>query len=314
VIKTLSLGDTGVDVSAVCLGTMHFGNRINPEMSMRLLDAYVEAGGSFLDTANTYAKWIPGFVGGESETLLGKWMQERKNRTHLFIATKVGFDYLDVKRGLRAAQIETECEKSLRRLGTETIDLYYAHKDDIHTPMEETLEAFTRLVWAGKVRYVGSSNFPAWRLAEARCTSRMQGLVEYCCVQQAFTYLRPKPGADFGDQLAANRDLLDYCRTRNVRMLAFSPLLSGAYTRADRSLPTQYLGADSDARMAVLRAVASETGGTPNQVVLAWMLHGEPCVIPLMGVSTIEQMTENLGALALQLSPEQMSRLDTAGA
>ena len=140
-MRTVSLGNTGAEVSVFCLGTMHFGSRTDKETSYRLLDQYVEAGGSFLDTANNYAMWVPGYVGGESETLLGEWMRERRNRAQMFIATKVGFDYPGVERGLRAHQIETECEKSLSRLGIDTIDLYYAHRDDRNTPMEETIEA-----------------------------------------------------------------------------------------------------------------------------------------------------------------------------
>ena len=311
---TAPLGDTGVGVSAFCLGTMHFGSQTAGETSCRLLDRYVEAGGSFLDTANIYARWVPGYVGGESETLLGKWMRERKNRSQMFIATKVGFQYLDVERGLRARQIEAECEKSLKRLGVDAIDLYYAHVDDRNTPMEETLEAFDRLVSAGKVRFIGASNFAAWRLEEARWVSRTHGWAEYCCIQQRYSYVRPKPGASFDPQVAANDDLLDYCRVRGITMLAYSPLLGGAYTRADRSLSEQYLGPDTDARLTALRAVAEETGATLNQVVYAWMLQSEPPVIPLMAASTTRQMEENLGALGIELDAGQMTRLNSAAA
>jgi len=311
---TVPLGDTGVRVSAFCLGTMHFGSQTDEETSCRLLDRHVEAGGSFLDTANIYARWVPGYVGGESETLLGKWMRERKNRSQMFIATKVGFQYLDVERGLRARQIEAECEKSLKRLGVDAIDLYYAHVDDRNTPMEETLEAFDRLVSAGKVRFIGASNFAAWRLEEARWVSRTHGWAEYCCIQQRYSYVRPKPGASFDPQVAANDDLLDYCRVRGITMLAYSPLLGGAYTRADRSLSEQYLGPDTDARLTALRAVAEETGATLNQVVYAWMLQSEPPVIPLMAASTTRQMEENLGALGIELDAGQMTRLNSAAA
>ena len=313
-MRTVSLGDTGVEVSVFCLGTMYFGNRTAKETSYRLLDQYVEAGGAFLDTANTYARWVPGFRGGESETLLGEWMRERKNRSQMFIATKVGFEYPGVERGLRAHQIEAECEKSLERLGVDTIGLYYAHVDDRNTPMEETMEAFDRLVKAGKVRLIGASNFLAWRLEEARWVSQTHGWAEYCCIQQRYSYIRPKPGASFAPQIAANDDLLDYCRVRGTTMLAYSPLLSGAYTRADRSFPGQYLGPDTDARLAALKGVAEEMGATPNQVVLAWMAQSDPPVIPLVAASTVDQMQGNLGALKIELSSEQMTRLNDASA
>ena len=313
-MKTVPLGNTGVEVSAFCLGTMYFGNRTDKETAYRLLDQYLEAGASFLDTANTYARWVPGFKGGESETLLGEWMREHKNRSQMFIATKVGFEYPGVERGLRANQIETECEKSLRRLGVDTIDLYYAHVDDRNTPIKETMEAFDRLVRAGKVRFIGASNFLAWRLEEARGTSQTHGWAEYCCIQQRYSYIRPKPGASFAPQIAANDDLLDYCRARGITMLAYSPLLSGAYTRADRSFSKQYLGPDTDARLAALKAVAEEVGATANQVVLAWMVQSGPPVIPLVAASTVDQMRENLDALEIELSAEQMTRLNNTSA
>lgn len=316
-MRTVSLGmtaaqESAVQVSALCLGTMHLGNRTDPETSYDILDRYVAAGGSFLDTANNYAEWVPGCVGGESETFLGQWMRERRNRQELFIATKVGFDYEGVERGLRAEQIAAECEKSLRRLGIETIDLYYAHRDDRNTPLDETLEAFHRLVEAGKVRLVGASNYLAWRLEEARWVSQGNGWPEYCCIQQRYSYLRPKPGADFGHQTAANDDLLDYVRAREMRLLAYSSLLGGSYVRTDRPVAAQYQGPDTDARLEALRTVAAQVDATPNQVVLAWLMQSEPAVIPLFGASSIAQLEENLGALEVRLDAEQMARLNQA--
>jgi len=313
-VKTVSLGQTGVEVSAFCLGTMYFGSRTDKATSYQILDRYVEAGGTFLDTANKYAGWVPGCEGGESEIVLGKWMRERKNRAQIFIATKVGSDYQGVERGLRAQQIATECDKSLKRLGIDTIDLYYAHIDDRITPMEETLEAYDRLIRAGKVRWIGASNFSPWRLEEARWVSQTQGRAAYCCVQQRYSYVRPKPGASFGRQIAANDDLLDYCRARGMRLLAYSPLLSGTYTRADRTFPAQYLGSDTEARLAALKAVSEEVGATANQVVLAWMAQSDPAVIPLLGASTVDQLQENLRAQEVKLSAEQMARLNSAAA
>lgn len=312
-MKTYPLGHTGVEVSALCLGAMYFGTRNDEATSYQLLDQYVDAGGTFIDTANIYAHWVPGFQGGESETLLGRWLKERGNRQRLFIATKVGFELPGVERGLRAEQIEAECDKSLKRLGIDAIDLYYAHVDDRRTPLEETMAAFCRLVEAGKVRFIGASNFLAWRLAEANWVSRTHGWPEYCCVQQRHTYLRPRRGTTFEPQIAANDDLLDLCRTEGLTLLAYSVLLGGAYTRPDRPLPEQYYGPDSDARLTALRAVVEETGATPNQVILAWMMQGNPKVLPLIAASSSEQLSENLAALQLQLSPEQMTWLSSAG-
>lgn len=311
-MRTRPLGSTGVDVSALCLGAMYFGSRNDEAASYRMLDQYLDAGGTFIDTANIYAHWVPGNKGGESERLLGKWMAERKNRAELFIATKVGFGYPGVEQGLRAAQIEAEVEKSLKRLGIETIDLYYAHNDDRGTPLEETLEAFYRLVKAGKVRYLGASNFVDWRLEKARWISRTHDWPEYVCIQQRYSYLRPKPGADFSPQVAANDELLAYCKSEKVTLIAYSVLLSGAYTREERHFPEQYLGADTNARLKTLHEISQELEVTPNQVILAWMLQRD--IIPLIAASTTDQMVENLGALDIELSSNQMQRLSEAGA
>ncbi len=315
-MRTLPLGNTGEDVSALCLGVLHFGSREDERTSYHLLDQYVAAGGSFMDTANIYSHWIEGCRGGESEELLGRWMRARGNRGALFIASKVGFEYPGVERGLRAAQIEAECEKSLRRLDVETIDLYYAHVDDRTTPLEETMTAFDRLVRAGKVRYLGASNYLAWRLEQAHWVSKTNDLTAFCCLQQRYTYLRPNPDARFGSQEVAGNAVRDYVRARrhDFTLLAFSVLLAGAYTREDRPLPEQYRSADSEARLRALRAVAGEVSATPNQIVLAWLLHSDPPVLPLIAASTSEQLAENLGALDISLSDEHMRRLDEAAA
>jgi len=315
-MRTVRLGNTDAQVSALCLGAMYFGTRNDEATSFRLLDQYVEAGGTFIDTANIYAHWVGGYQGGESEALLGRWMISRRNRSNLFIATKVGFEIQArcVPRSLRAKWIETECEKSLERLGIDSIDLYYAHKDDYDTPVAETLEAFDHMVKAGKVRFIGASNFTAWRLEEARWTSTTRGLTEYCCVQQKHTYLRPKPGAGFGINISINQELVDYCQNREITPLAYSALLSGAYTRPDREIPGDYLGPDAQARLQVLKAVAQEKAATTNQVILAWMLHSDPFVLPLIAASTEEHLKENLLALEISLSAEELGRLDQAGA
>ena len=313
-MKTAPLGKSGVDVSIYSLGAMYFGSRNDRTTSYRMLDRYVDAGGSFIDTANIYAWWVDGCSGGESETLLGEWLAERGHRSRLFIASKVGFQYDDVKIGLTATQIETECNKSLRRLGVDTIDLYYAHVDDRNTPQEETLAAFDRLVRAGKVRFIGASNFTAWRLAQAHALSTQHGWPDYVCVQQRHTFLRPKPGASFDPQLSATDELIDYCRNNQVTLLAYSSLLSGAYQRADRPVPDEYRGPDADARLAALRAVAVAHGVTPNQVILAWLVQQEPPILPVMAASTDEQMAENLAALDLVLTDSELALLHRAGA
>ena len=312
-MNTQKLGHTGVDVSSLCLGAMFLGTRTDKAMSRRILDAYVDAGGSFIDTANIYAWWVEGGKGGESETLLGEWMRERNNRDRLFIASKVGFGYGSVETGLTARLIEEECNKSLKRMQVDTFDLYYAHVDDRKTPLEETMQAFDSLVKAGKVRFIGASNYLAWRLEQAYRISRENNWAKFCCVQQRCTYLRLKPGASFAPQIFANDDLLDCCRSTGLTLLAYSVLLGGAYTRADRAIPAQHVGEDSNKRLDALRTVAQESGVTVNQVVLRWMVQSSPAILPLIAASDEAQLAENVGALNFELSAQQMERLNVAG-
>jgi len=307
------LANTDITVSALCLGTDSIGSRIDVQTSYQLLDRFHENGGSFLDTANFYASWLPGCRGGESETLLGTWMNERGNRQQIVIASKLAFDYPGCDGGLSAVEIERECEKSLKRLRTDYIDLYYAHRDDRDTPLEETMEAFDRLVKAGKVRALGASNLKVWRIAEANAISRANGWAGYSVVEQRHTYLRPRLGADFGPQICVHDDMKDYCRSYGLTLIAYSVLLQGAYARTDRPVAAQYAGSDADARLAALRSVAEETGATVNQVVIAWLRQGNPPVLPIIAASRLSQLMENIGALDIRLNDDQMMRLDTAG-
>jgi aryl-alcohol dehydrogenase-like predicted oxidoreductase len=311
-MRTEKLGATGVEVSALCLGAMFFGTRVPQNASYRVLDRYLDTGGMFIDTANIYASWVPGFVGGESETLLGDWMRERGNRSKLFIASKVGFGYPGVEIGLSAQKIEEECNKSHKRLGIETIDLYYGHVDDRKTPLEETLRAFDNLVKAGKVRFVGASNYRAWRLEQANSLTQTNGWTPFCCVQQRYTYLPLRPGGNIGMQVMTNEDLLDYCRSTGMTMLAYSVLLAGAYSRPDRPLPAAFADAESSKRLEVLTQVAQESSATVNQVILCWMMLSSPTIIPLIAASDESQLAENLGALEFHLSDDQMQRLNQA--
>ena len=312
-MRKLRLGSSEVEVSALCFGTDLIGSRIDRQTSFELLDLFRENGGTFVDTGNFYAAWMPGCKGGESETTIGLWMKERGNRADMAIASKLGFDYPGCQGGLSAAEIERECEKSLRRLATDRLDLYYAHRDDPQTPLEETMEAFDRLIRAGKVRAIGASNLKVWRIAEANTVAGAHGWARYSAVEQRHTYLRPRHGADFGPQVPINDDLKDYCRSRAITLIAYSTLLQGAYTRQDRPVPAQYAGPDADARVEVLRDVAAESGATLNQVVVAWMLQSDPPVLPIIAGSEAGQVTENIGALRLRLTEDQIRRLDRAG-
>jgi aryl-alcohol dehydrogenase-like predicted oxidoreductase len=312
-MKKLPLGNSGIEVSEFCLGTMRFGSAHDEAISGRMMEMYIEAGGTFLDTSINYAFWVKDCNGGESETFLGKWLKEHGNRDDMFVATKVGFNTPEIGRNLTTDVIVSECEKSLQRLQTDHIDLYYAHCDQCETPLAETLGAFDKQIKDGKVGLIGASNTRAWRLEEARNVSAKNGLAEYCCVQQRHSYLRSNAGVDANVKVEANADLLDYTAARDITLLAYGPSAHGYYTKMDQPLGGSSAGPDSDARIVALKEVVAETGATATQVVYAWMLQGKPPVIPLLACSTEEQMTENLGALSVKLSDGQIERLTKAG-
>jgi aryl-alcohol dehydrogenase-like predicted oxidoreductase len=312
-MKKSKLGKTNLEVSALAMGTDLIGSKIDRATSFALFDFYRGKGGNFLDTANFYASWLPGFQGGESETTIGAWMKERGNRDEMVISSKLAFDYPGSNGGLNAAEIERECEKSLRRLQTDRIDLYYSHRDDRETELEETMKAFDHLIRAGKVRAIGASNLSVWRIAQANAVAKAHHWNQYSVVEQRYTYLRPRHGTNFGPQIFLNEDLKSYAEFEGIALIGYSVLLQGAYTRSDRELPAQFAGPDSDDRLAALKAVAAEAGRSPNEVLIAWMRQSKPAILPIIAGSRTEQLAENIAALDLTLSDDQMLRLTTAG-
>lgn len=310
--KTL-LGATGLQVSALAMGTDVLGSKIDQETTFALLDYYFGEGGNFIDTGNFYASWLPGCQGGESETVIGAWMKARGNRDEIVLSSKLAFDYPGCDGGLSAREIERECEKSLKRLQTDRLDLYYAHRDDRDVSQEETMNAFDRLIKAGKVRALGASNVAVWRIAAANTIGKAHHLTPYSVVQQRYTYLRPRHGADFGPQIVIGPELKDFALTENVALVAYSVLLQGAYSRTERELPVQFAGPESDDRLKALAALAKEIGRSVNQVIIAWMRQSTPSVLPIIAGSKIDQLKENIAALDITLTKEQMHTLDTAG-
>ncbi len=312
-MQKVTLGKTDVSVSALAYGTDLIGSKVNKQDSFELFDTFHEGGGSFLDTGNFYASWYEGCVGGESETTIGEWMKERGNRDQMQISTKLGFDYPGSDGGLSADEIVRECEKSLKRLQTDRIDLYHSHKDDFDTPQEETMRAFDQLVKQGKVRAISASNLKGWRIAEANTIARSNGLNEYCAVEQRYTYLRPRHGADFGPQICINDDMNDFASSHGMTLIAYSILLQGAYTRDDKPIPAQFGGLEAADRMMALGEVAEQVGASENQVIIAWMRQSSPAVLPIIAGSKPAQVKENLASLDVNLSDEQMEILNTAG-
>ena len=307
-MQKVNLEKTGQQISCIGLGTMYFGSKVDEKTSFDILDFYAAQGGTFLDSANKYASWIPGFKGGESEMLIGKWMNERKNRSSMLISSKVGFAYGEIPRSLKKEIIIAECEKSLKRMKVETIDLYFAHAFDTQTPLTETMEAFYQLKRSGKIRFAGASNFYAWQLAEANSIANQQAWEGFCCLQQRHTYLEPTLRASFGTQLLLTPEIANYCETNEITSMAYSPLLAGAYVNAQKPIPIQYQSVTSDFRLKVLKEIATELNVSANAVVLAWMIQTK--TIPMVTGSSVNQINENFSALKFKLADEQLQRLE----
>ena len=309
-MDTTPLGRTGESVSELCLGPMHFGSKIDREPSFELLDRYYEAGGRFLDTANIYATWVDGYDEPESEPLVGEWLAERGVRDEMTIATKLGFGYLDVPTSLDPELIRQEIDRSLDRLEIETIDLLYAHVDDPDTPQTDVMEAFGEAVDAGKVRHLGASNFPAWRVARANRIAEERGLPRFECVQPRFSYLIPDRDAAFGGQLATTDELVDYCTQHDLTVLPYSPTLQGCFGRDDRPIPDGYVRSENRQKLRIVEDIAEEKGVNGNTVALAWMLDRDQPTVPVLGVSTIEQLEQNLTAAELTFTDDERRRLN----
>jgi aryl-alcohol dehydrogenase-like predicted oxidoreductase len=313
------LGRTGLKVAALCLGGNTFGWTTDQAASEAVLDAYVDAGGNFIDTADVYSRWAPGNTGGESETALGAWMHARGNRARVLIATKVmgpmGPGPNDT--GLSRTHIVEGVEASLRRLRTDYIDLYQAHWDDRETPLDETLRAFDDLARQGKVRYLGASNYVAWRLTRALWESDKRGFARYESIQ-------PKYNLVFRDEY--ERELEPLCREQEIGVIPYSSLasgfLSGKY-RAGQPLPTTaraggvqktYMNERGFAVLAAVEKVASKVGATPAQVALSWMVHRPGITAPIASATSVAQLEEIVGAVELKLDAEATAALDAASA
>ncbi|GGK71720.1 oxidoreductase [Sphaerisporangium melleum] len=305
-------------MTQIALGTMLFGTTIDEATSFAILDRFVDAGGTMLDTSNNYPFWIEGATGQESETTLGRWLAARRNRDAVVISTKCGARpatpgdrTLDAVEGLSAPVIRAAVEGSLRRLGTDRVDVYWAHVEDHATPLEEQVGAFGELVAAGQVGTLGASNHAAWRIERARALARAGGWAPYTHVQLRHSYLRPRPGITLpeGGHTQVSEEMLDFVRSEDLRLWVYTSLLMGAYSgRSDRPIPELYEHRGTERRMAVLREVARELGATPNQVVLAWLIAQD--IVPLVGASSLAQVEEILGAAELKLDDDLRARLD----
>ena len=309
----------------LALGTMHFGTLVDEVDSFALLDRFVDAGGTILDTADAYAFWAdPSRSGGQSESVIGRWLSGRPGlRNRVFLGTKVGIEPIaDLawpanRQGLSAPVIAKGIEGSLRRLGTDRVDLYWAHLDDRDVELEETVGAMAGLVADGKVLRLGASNHPAWRVERARQIATRHGWEPYTALQLSYSYLQPRPLAsvDIQDHPfgMAGVESIDYARSDpSLWLWAYSPLLRGSYARPDRPFGEAYDHPGTTRRLAVLGEVAEEIGATRNQIVLAWLTGGDLAITPIVGVSGAEQLDEAIAGVSIVLTDEQRHRLDAA--
>jgi aryl-alcohol dehydrogenase-like predicted oxidoreductase len=308
------LGNTRIEVSPLCFGGNVFGWTIDEPRSFELLNVFEEAGCNFIDTADSYSNWVPGNKGGESETIIGKWMKQKGNRDKIIIATKLGSDLGEGNKGLSRAYMFKEVETSLQRLQTDYIDLYQAHYDDPKTPVEETIEAFDELVKQGKVRAIGASNFSASRLKESLQVSEARNRSRYQTLQPLYNLYDRK---DFENELQP------LCIDNSISVIPYFSLASGFLTgkyRTEKDFSKskrgggmkKYMNARGFRIIDVLQKVANEYQSTPAAIALAWLRQRPAVLAPIASATTVQQLQEITSSVSLSLNDEAMSALNHA--
>ena len=307
------LGASGLTTPPLILGGNVFGWTADPATSMAVLDAFAAGGGRMIDTADVYSAWAPGHGGGESESVVGRWLERRGRRDDVIIATKVGMEVFGGK-GLAPARIAAAVEGSLTRLRSDYIDLYFAHEDDPGTPLDATLEAFDRLVTAGKVRAIGASNYSAERLREALDVSQARSLVSYTVLQ---------PHYNLVERSRFEGPLQQLCVERGIAAVPYFGLAAGFLTGKYRTphdtagkprgaAATKYLTGHGLAVLDAIDRVAHEAHASPAHVSLAWLAAQPAVVAPIASATTVAQVHDLLGAMRLRLTDEQLASLDRA--
>lgn len=316
-MKYRELGRSGLQVSPLCFGGNVFGWTVDAVATFSLLDAWLDAGFNFIDTADVYSRWVPGHGGGESETLIGQWLRKSGRRSQVVLATKVGKPMGPGREGLQPAYIRAAVEDSLRRLQTDHIDLYQTHADDAATPLADTLGAFDDLIRAGKVRAIGASNYSAARLADALRVSAAHGLPRFESLQPLFNLV---------DRRVFEDELQPLCLAQGVGVINFYGLaagfLTGKYRRPEDaaksvrgdSVVKRYLDARGLQILAALDAVAARHGATPGQVALAWQMLQPGITAPIASATSLAQLAELAAAARLRLAPQDVAALDAASA
>jgi len=315
-MKTCRLGATGLDVSPLCLGANVFGWTADEKTSFAILDAFVAAGFNFIDTADTYSRWVPGHKGGESETIIGNWLKRTGNRSKVIVATKVGMEMGPGEKGLSKPYIFRAVERSLERLQTDYIDLYQSHQDDPATPLEETLGAYAELIKQGKVRAIGASNYTADRLAAALEASEKLGYPRYESLQ---------PHYNLYERAGYEAALEPLCLSKGVGVIPYFSLASGFLTgkyRSEKDLSKsprgqgvkKYLDERGLRILAALDQVARKLHSTPGKVSLAWLLARPSITAPIASATSVEQLRDLIDAMNLTLDAESIELLNQASA
>jgi aryl-alcohol dehydrogenase-like predicted oxidoreductase len=310
------LGKTGLEVSPLVFGGNIFGWTVDQATSFKLLDAFLAAGFNSVDTADVYSKWVPGHTGGESEAILGEWMKRSGNRNKIIVATKVGMDMGDGKKGLSKSHILRSAEDSLRRLQTDYIDLYQSHVDDPDTPFEETLGAYAQLIQQGKVRAIGASNHKAERLAAALGASRKSGLPAYQTLQPNYSLI---------ERTEYESNLEPVCVKEGLGVINYFPLAGGFLTGKYRSESdaagkararnvTKYLNEHGLQILAALDQVAKKHNATPARISLAWLLARPSITAPIVSATNLEQLKDLISSVNLTLDRDSIEFLNLASA
>jgi len=308
------LGKSSIEVAPLTFGGNVFGWTVDQAMSFRLLDGFVAAGFNFIDTADVYARWVPGNKGGESETIIGAWLKSRGGRDRVVIATKLGSEMGPGKQGLSRAYMMQAVEASLRRLQTDYIDLYQSHRDDPDTPIEATLAAYQELIKQGKVRAIGASNFTAPRLAASLATSARLGLPRYEALQPLYNLV---------ERGAFEGELEALCLKEKVGVIGYYSLANGFLTGKYRSLAdtagrtrgagaAKYLNDKGFRVLAALEAVAQAHNAKPGQIALAWLIARPSVTAPIVSATNLDQLAELVQAPEIKLTPTEIAQIDAA--
>ena len=311
------LGKSGIEFAPIAFGGNVFGWTADEATSHKLLDAFVDAGFTFVDTADVYSRWVPGHKGGESETIIGNWLKKDPAKRHkVQIATKCGMEMPAVGQGLSRAHIVKSVDASLKRLNTDRIDLFQSHKDDATTPQEETLSTYGELVKAGKLGAIGASNFDAKRLAEAAAISEAKGLPRYESLQPHYNLM---------ERGLFEGDLENECLKLGIGVIPYYSLASGFLTGKYRSEADvgsaqrgagvkKYLNPKGAAVLKALDEAAKRTGSNPTQVALAWLMQRKSITAPIVSATSLAQLKDLVASVEVKLDPESLAALDKASA